>query len=313
VHVQLQLADGYDAIRFAFEYTCIFPLLDMRYQRSTASEDVAWEDVMDNSRVAPLWTNHSILIGAEEQVSYFSLELDAATDPALSNQWYTFHLFADESDMDQPIVDDPQGSYAPRAVPATQLPGTAVHSSPRASLRALVTGGSGGVDVRPSLSDPKLLAFKWRCGDKLLQTTAVHVDLSLTYGWTGLGTADATYPAFAMLRFQKMCPVGVPESGEVNGSGMSAAGIFFLTVFLLGVVLCIVFSVWNYVREGTRGWDIIPGSEKARALLARARGRGAAAGASAEAFSPQMDDNTAAASRSGYGAFGAGDRYQDNL
>jgi hypothetical protein len=282
----------------------------MRYKRSTASEDVAWEDVMDNSRVAPVWTNHSILIGAEEQVSYFSLELDAATDPALSNQWYTFHLFADEDDMSQPIVDDPQGSYAPRAVPTVT---SAIHSSPRANVRALVTGGSGGVDVRPSLSDPKLLAFTWRCSDKLLQTTAVHVDLSLTYGWTGLGTSDAKYPAFAMLRFQKMCPVGVPESGEVNGSGMSAAGIFFLTVFLLGVVLCIVFSVWNYVREGTRGWDIIPGSEKARALLARARGRGAAAGASAEAFSPQMDDNTAAASRSGYGAFGAGDRYQDNL
>lgn len=89
-----------------------------------------------------------------------------------------------------------------------------------------------------------------------------------------------------------------PDNG--GGSGWSAAGIFFFTVFIISLFFCFSGCAWNKFHEHKTGLDIIPGGATARSCYERA--------VSKRSVGPQSYDR--------YGNFdndGVNPSYQSNL
>jgi len=316
VLVQLQFAGMYESIRFGFGYQCVFPHLDMVYESAAADPARAAFRVMaDDSVVQPLWKNNSVRIPSSEGVSAFSLVLDDATTPAaLPTQWYTLTFLANQHIMSAPILKDPQEGLAPRhALPNAKAQVQAEFSSPVASVRAMVKPPSAGAGADAGVSQ---LELTWRCNPELTEDSLVRVALTISYGWVGSDAEGVHFPSALLLHFEKACAAGTAEGGG-GGGGWSGAGIFFFTLFIFGLVVCIGGSAWNYVREGKRGLWVLPGYVTFLSCVDRVRGSGASSSSgssdAAHPFSPQMDDSATGGKTGGYGAFGAGDSYQSNL
>jgi hypothetical protein len=133
------------------------------------------------------------------------------------------------------------------------------------------------------------IAVQWNC---LASAYNTPVTMYIRYGWEWNVMA---------IKLTKDCTV----YGN-GGGGWSAAAIFFFTLFMLILFLCISGCAWNYWKEDRRGWQIIPLYETTVNCVEKVRGTD-------KKWTPQMD--TSSTGRGGtYGSdYDSGHSYQSNL
>jgi len=147
-----------------------------------------------------------------------------------------------------------------------------------------------------TLPNEEPIKINWRCKkstpDNMHQGTPVIMNIA--FGWSH---------EVISISFNKICVVEAPADNP--GGGWSAAGIFFFTLFILGLVLFLAGCAFNYFKEGKRGWKMVPGYESAAACFDRMRGTD-------RRWTPQM--NEAVQSSSQYGGLDdTGAHYSSNL
>lgn len=90
------------------------------------------------------------------------------------------------------------------------------------------------------------------------------------FGFVSLSVSVDPFDPFTIAWF-KNC------QGAVVPGGMSATGVFFLTVFLLTLFGCMGGCAFKYVKLHARGVEVIPGIDTWRGLYARCKNGGGAA------------------------------------
>lgn len=104
VRFQVTFVDTYSAIEFSFTYTCVHPLLNMKYGLLT--NDL----VVKNSVVLPVWSHDFVTITHAEHESIFYLFLNDANSPTLlPRQQYTMKVTFNQTESELPVVSDPNG------------------------------------------------------------------------------------------------------------------------------------------------------------------------------------------------------------
>lgn len=88
---------------------------------------------------------------------------------------------------------------------------------------------------------------------------AISSQLNMTIGFPNTTWDNIT------IKWRKVC-------GPRGDDGWNSASIFFFTVFLLGLVLCVVGCLYNYVQQNRTGCDVIPGIDIYRNCFQRVEG-----------------------------------------
>lgn len=83
--------------------------------------------------------------------------------------------------------------------------------------------------------------------------------LNMTIGFPNSSWDNITF------EWRKVC-------GPVPDEGWNSAAIFFFTVFILCLVLCVVGCLYNYVQQNRTGCDVIPGIDIYRNCFQRIEG-----------------------------------------
>jgi hypothetical protein len=133
-----------------------------------------------------------------------------------------------------------------------------------------------------SLEVQEPITLTMECGHCVSALSNIQVE----FGWRWNETI-----AFHIKKECVAAPECNPSKG--GGGGMGPAGVFFLTVFLIGLTAYIGFCLYNYVKLGKTGMAIFPGVGPAVAYVQRLRGR------SHNEFTPQTDYSAPR----GYGAY----------
>ena len=145
-----------------------------------------------------------------------------------------------------------------------------------------------GANSAPYVGAAVPLTVTWNC---IATASNSPVTMTIRYGWV-----------FTInVKLMKNCII---EEDDGGSPGWSAAGIFFFTLFILCLVLCLAGAGWNYWREEKRGWEIVPLYVTMRNLYDRCRGVNTN-------WTPQMDTNSRVTNYSNFDD--SGSSYQSNL
>jgi len=114
-------------------------------------------------------------------------------------------------------------------------------------------------DVRSMSLNPKDRSF-----------STGQVTLSLHVGWETPISFTWTKSCGPQSKSESSAFVGLSRTKSVTeGGGMSGAGIFFLTVFIISTAFCFAGCAYNKFKEDRSGFDIIPGIDVFRGVRTR--------------------------------------------
>lgn len=148
-------------------------------------------------------------------------------------------------------------------------------------------------------TDPEVeaqsLSIKWKC--PILNVTSKFK----SYFTVSISDANGTMyakPTFSVIKSCFFTPVNpvIP----IFNPGMGATSVFFLVVFILTMIGCVVGCGINYIQQGKTGIEIIPGAVTCFSCVGKL--------VREPRYTPQMDYDTAIGDSDRFGA-----SYQTNL